>query len=137
MSKYIKFRVWHKQNKVMMWLKQIVWFPDREQRITAHPFDQREPTFVGSLCHLEIMEYTGIDDKNGKEIYEGDILDVDEHKRLCKVIWFEPQACFDTVPIKVMDKHTVFNGLKNSEWSYRTEVVGNIYENPELLKQEG
>jgi uncharacterized phage protein (TIGR01671 family) len=84
-----------------------------------------------------VGECTGLHDKNGKEIYEDDILDVDGHKRLCKVIWFAPQACFDTVPIKVLDERTAFRGLQNGDWSYRTEVVGNTYDNPELSRQEG
>lgn len=138
MSRDIKFRVWHKQNKVMMWLKQIVWFPDSEERITAFPFDQREKNFTGSLCHLEMMEYTGINDKNGREIFEGDIV-------------------FDGFVHKVVVQHQGswqlkrdYSGLDDGEpytgtfytplWMWiekinTIEVVGNIYENPELLKQ--
>lgn len=139
MSRDIKFRVWHKQNKVMMWLKQIVWFPDREERILAYSFDQREPDFVGSLCHLEMMEYTGINDKNGKEIFEGDIV-------------------FDGFVYKTVVQYQGswqlkrdYSGLDDGEpyegtfytplWMWiekinTIEVVGNIHENPELLKKD-
>jgi hypothetical protein len=81
-------------------------------------------------CFSYPMQYTGLKDKNGKEIYEGDVLNCQD--RIVKVIWHEQAGQWDTVFIKyVFDLCS--NGITNQEWKYRAVVIGNIYENPELL----
>lgn len=70
-----------------------------------------------------LMQFTGLKDKNGKEIYEGDIV-----------------RCFDTAGEKVYDREVDFYGFRDEIWSNETdgktkvEIIGNIYSNPELLK---
>lgn len=73
------------------------------------------------------MQYTGLKDKNGKEIYEGDIVSAIDFEKTNYKIKFE-DGCF------------IFtNGLRGHQLDYSTiqnlqaEVIGNIYENPELL----
>ena len=77
-----------------------------------------------------VGQYTNLKDKNGKEIYEGDILRVK----------------FDDVPINLYVKYDMGEYLlvKEGEWEdslyacmwfHEVEVVGNIYENEDLLKQ--
>jgi hypothetical protein len=69
------------------------------------------------------LQFTGLKDKNGKQIYEGDIVSfLDENYQ---VIYMEPYASF-------MLQHSNGNDLKNI---YTEEIIiGNIYSNPELLK---
>jgi uncharacterized phage protein (TIGR01671 family) len=78
------------------------------------------------------MQFTGLKDKNGKEIYEGDIIDFEEpvyesQNLKCPVVFYECEFVADWdrgdaqtyIPLRDMND---------------VEVIGNIYENPELLK---
>jgi uncharacterized phage protein (TIGR01671 family) len=105
----IKFRAWNLSDECMQsWHS--LWTHSLCQLIT----DQR----------LILMQYTGLKDKNGKEIYEGDILVHEDfaykkHKVLGVMQWEESSAGF-----------TQFYPIS------KFEVIGNIYENPELLEAQ-
>lgn len=79
-----------------------------------------------------IEQYTGLKDKNGKEIYEGDILQ-DESNDTAVVIWREYQAEWG---IKWIHMGTEDSLSHRMEWGHLNEVIGNIHSNPELLEQE-
>lgn len=86
-----------------------------------------------------VGQYTGLPDKNGKKIFEGDILEVDVenvkytdppdiHIKLFSVIFNKDNACFM--------KQRIINGLLYPfAKCYIYKVIGNIYDNPELLKE--
>ncbi len=80
----------------------------------------------------ESQEYTGLEDKKGKEIYEGDIVrfntsyefDRDDYSGITKVEWIEKEAGFYPFTL-------------NNRWRCdvkNVEVIGNVMENPELVK---
>lgn len=72
----------------------------------------------------EVLQYTGLKDKNGKEIYEGDIVKsrMFSGGHLINQIIYNSKECAFTI-----GEGTFFGRYKN-------EIIGNIYENPDLLK---
>lgn len=115
MTREIKFRAWDKEKKQMTIL---------------------ESQYVSEALHYyekglhELMQYTGLLDKNGKEIYEGDIVNTDWKIREIK--WGEnscEDCLFQTFGFTSYGDHT----KKYGGWM---EVIGNIYENPELLENQ-
>ncbi len=83
---------------------------------------------INPLRNYKLMQYTGLKDKNGKEVWEGDVLEVDGNERIVKVVWHEHAGMWDTDVISVNEKEKAFASLKNYEWRLRTKVIGNIYE---------
>ena len=73
-----------------------------------------------------IEQYTGLHDKNGKEIYDGDIADDGYH--ICKIRWSEHFTAFEAVNENDNYVSNIWFVAKYGE------VIGNIHENPELLE---
>ena len=77
-----------------------------------------------------LMQYTGLKDKNGVEIYEGDICNCREYECFGKIEWNEDNAGFY---FYVVVEDGGFDEERLYEYADELEVIGNIYENPELL----
>lgn len=94
---------------------------------------------------VEIMQFTGLPDKNGKDIYFKDILQFDKKwewykndiisKTINGASHQEIQTWLDTMPYKrrVVEDITDYEWLLSSEIQQYWKVVGNIYENPEII----
>ena len=117
----IKFRVWDKENKKMMKVSSLS-LENKEIAVrengTYHFF---------RMQNLELMQYTEVKDKNGKEIYEGDIYHVGDKNIRYLVVWFD--SGFEGKQLR----STSYAGLKS--WAKDIEILGNIYENSELLEE--
>jgi uncharacterized phage protein (TIGR01671 family) len=86
-----------------------------------------------------IMQFTGLKDKNDKEIYEGDIVEYKAHSGYLlspfkgKVIWNEEQGCW-AYQAHMVDRNFAEHDELHSDVLSYLEVIGNIYETPEVLK---
>ncbi len=142
MMREIKFRVWDKKIKQMFCGCEL----DRPNMI-----DLQGNVYItgntGELCNcgcsaqyinltkeVELMQYTGIRDKNGKEIYEADIVKVVTDKKgvIGEVVYIAEETAFC---VKAKGFEIFPLGFLNN-W-FEIEVLGNIYENPELLEEGG
>ncbi|MFA5559599.1 MAG: YopX family protein [Methanofastidiosum sp.] len=146
--KEIKFRVWDKEDKKMIYSGiidnrefkgelylslsgEISIFVDEDggkEGLWEHEIEYDKDRFV-------LMEYTGAIDNNRKEIYEGDILKSEIEQKyqekkglyhIHRVFFNEAELRFEAEPFLPI----TWGGYK------KREIIGNIYENPELLEEE-
>lgn len=124
-----KFRAWDNENNQMLDVQELNFedcFYGGEMQIKTTMyndyFDCRE---------MPLMQYTGLHDKNGKEIYEGDILQIDIERAW--VMWNEKYGYFELVPIGdyYFDSPVTGQAIEYTD----ATVIGNIYENKELLNE--
>lgn len=131
-----KFRVWDNEGKEMHHtsINLVVCVSDDGVSITDHS------TFASACLDMndfELMQSTGLKDKNGTEIYAGDIVEFkypyDKRvKTLGSIVWKEDKACFGIDMKETTEKYELY---RITAEHYLT-VVGNIYENPELLEED-
>lgn len=89
-------------------------------------------SFRRTVLKETVGEFTGMTDKNDKKIFEGDILEFSD--RIVSVFWHAHLGCWDSDFIKFTNKENDREDMSLCRWSYSAKVVGNIHDNPELLK---
>lgn len=118
----IRFRAWDKQTRnwcELFEVDNIVQWYNRKHGIYRSFFDN----------HIELMQYTGLKDMDRKEIYEGDIVEYG-YNMIGKVYYDEAETSYVLAPLDTRSSYEVL-GLEGG-----LKVIGNIYENPEFLKEE-
>ena len=148
-----KFRAWDKENK--KWLDGADFLISSNGTVLL--YDLQFGSKYGNLTgkwrededdRIEIVRFTGLKDKNGKEIYEGDVVRYNYQlkSKIFPSIDLFGEVVFDIRTFDTgyaMSRHVGFilRGVDHGEYWYTdipgiedVEVIGNIYENPELLK---
>lgn len=129
MSREIKFRAWDKINKCCCEVK----FIDFERKL-AH-LSVGDKWYSASFENIDLMQYTGLKDKNGVEVFDGNILKVftigdDPNDFKYVYVDYDPYGGFYLV------ERPAVRTLRADDDFDEVEVVGSIYENPELLKEK-
>lgn len=124
-----RYRAWDKENKKMIDVDILNWNNGEVD------FIGDGITFILKANDIVLMQSTGLTDKNGKEIFEGDIVKVtDGDERTNFPDGGIGTICgLDEIFMWYIDGQ-VHNGLFDISQEYYIEVIGNIYENPELLE---
>ena len=123
----IKFRAWLKYKKEMLDNARPDFFCKQLHYLCDNSAGGQDVLGV-STEDIELMQYTGLKDTNNKEIYEGDIFHIGSKKILYVVEWID---C-GLKGKQIRNKSCI--GL--DYWKDDIEVIGNIYENPELIEEE-
>ena len=124
----IKFRAWHKEEKIIGEVLGIdilhkeIFFSNEDVDCYEH----------SDFKDIELMQYTGLYDKKGKEIYEGDIVKLRANHGIGVVKYYDEWGAFVVEYVK--SKPLVVLGM--SYYKEDIEVIGNIYESLELLGED-
>lgn len=128
----IQFRAWDKKNKKLVVVMTLT-RAEQSKLTLIRSSIENEMSEAVLTDNLEFMQYTGLKDKNGKEIYEGDIIkgaDVSDDETI-GVVKFTNGA-FEVCDFS--DEITLY--YDECRFYEDWEVIGNLFENPELLNEE-
>lgn len=109
------------------------WFYSKDGKYYIHDYinDTVPPYEVNPKT---VGQYTGLDDVNGEEIYEGDIISGEYDEVVHKIEYSEYTACFTAT---LLEEYKMVNRLDQAWIKVQNKrVVGNIHDNPELLKRD-
>lgn len=120
----IKFRAWETGEEIM--------HPNVTNGVYQDPDEIIDFDFVLGLERFKVMQYTGLKDKDGTEIFEGDIVSFVGDRKGNRVVEYKnEEACF-------IARNLIGTGYLEPVYlnDMDFEIIGNIYENTELLEVE-
>ena len=121
-NRVYKFRAWDKKQNKMYDLEKCIGFE-------VSDFRNKRPQHKD----LEVMQFTGLKDVNGKEIFEGDIVKWDDSNDSGYVSYMSETTEYVVDEWKEGDRKSKGHSLSSLG---EVEIIGSIYENPELLKNK-
>jgi uncharacterized phage protein (TIGR01671 family) len=129
----IKFRAWDKkENK---WIDGAYGFHILGENMLIGGLFQ--DYCVERLNDIILMQYTGLKDRNGREIYEGDIVK-DQNGLISVIVWDSQDCKFDNTDVgdywRFLEEGIVEPACYAESVFVTQEVIGNIHQNPELLE---
>lgn len=125
----IRFRAWDKEFKEMVQVDALVF----DEQIIKATYKNGNVVKEDIKCY-KLMQSTGLIDKTGKEIFEGDILKVTNLSSWLEVVSFnEDKAMFVSKETKRKVEETPLYDLFNTD-IFEVEIIGNIHTNPELAE---
>lgn len=133
-----KFRAWDKVNKKLKQVYSIDFDENGEiQSIKDEYTKPNEMYAMFEIEYFELMQSTGLKDKNGIEIYEGDIVELkypyDKRiKTKGSIVWDNHKACFGISMKETTEQYELYRVTAENYLS----VIGNVFENKNLLNEE-
>ena len=128
-----KFRAWDSSKKEMF--TDTFAITESGQVVVVEQESVASPPDYVFVEHLVVMQSTGLKDKNGKEIFEGDIVRMRNPRDRRQIGMFQVVRVANSPMLGLLDKKLtteIFNLYEHMRNYY--EIIGNIYENPELLE---
>lgn len=134
MNREYKFKAWLKKEKKMV--EPLSINLEKQQILFNEPSDKHWTEIrIVSFDDIELLQYTGINDRNGVEIYDGDIViykfQNDDLKTKKLTVFFDEEDC----SFSLAHKGKPYISMEKDDIKYY-KVIGNIYENKELLENE-
>lgn len=129
MSREIKFRAWDSQENTMFYNEDILNIQFAENFIRI---ENEKYAFNSFLDEVMLMQYTGLKDKDGIEVYEGDIIVCNNKYK--SIVSYKNGSFVKSY--RNGNIYLLYDSNIEDEILINYEVIGNIYENPDLLEDK-
>jgi len=137
----IKFRAWNKSTKIMVDLLKITPLALSDSMNTQLELQGMSGLFIPFSKEFELLQFTGLLDKNGKEIYEGDIMSDNCGNKFTvifsdKLVWDGSGSEHSGFYFNYYPDEDGYIDMDFHTTPLEYHIIGNIFENPELIEMK-